>query len=77
MCSLAQCVLNGVKIENYLVMVPWHHLKFLKSSNSEVHTSTALHQLSKNPENCIIMHDVGAVRVSTNDALCYRKLIII
>jgi hypothetical protein len=41
-------------------------VKYLKSSNLEVHTSTAkaLHQLSKNPENCIIMHDAGAVRVS-------------
>ena len=40
-------------------------MKYLKSSNTDVHTSTAkaLHQLSKNPENCITMHDAGAVRV--------------
>lgn len=41
-------------------------VKYLKSSNAEVHTSTAkaLHQLSKNPENCIAMHENGVVRVS-------------
>jgi armadillo repeat-containing protein 4 len=41
-------------------------VKYLKSTNTEVHASTAkaLHQLSKNPENCITMHDSGVVRVS-------------
>lgn len=43
-------------------------VKYLKSSNTDVHTSTAkaLHQLSKNPENCITMHEAGVVRVSYN-----------
>lgn len=41
-------------------------VKYLKSSNTDVHTSTAkaLHQLSKNPENCIAMHENGVVRVN-------------
>ena len=41
-------------------------VKYLKSSNTDVHASTAkaLHQLSKNPENCITMHEIGVVRVS-------------
>ena len=39
-----------------------------------MHTSTAkaLHQLSKNPENCIAMHENGVVRVSLNN----KKLIL-
>jgi hypothetical protein len=43
-------------------------VKYLKSKNAEVHTSTAkaLHQLSKNPENCIVMHEHGVVRVFLN-----------
>lgn len=40
-------------------------VKYLKSSNSDVHTSTAkaLHQLSKYPQNCITMHEAGVVRL--------------
>lgn len=40
-------------------------VKYLKSPNSDVHASTAkaLHQLSKNPANCIVMHENGVVRV--------------
>lgn len=40
-------------------------VKYLKSPNQDVHVSTAkaLHQLAKNPENCIVMHDNGVVRV--------------
>lgn len=40
-------------------------VKYLKSPNQEVHISTAkaLHQLAKNPENCIVMHENGVVRV--------------
>ena len=40
-------------------------VKYLKSNNQDVHTSTAkaLHQLSKYPENCIVMHENGVVRV--------------
>ncbi len=43
-------------------------VKYLKSQNTDVHTSTAkaLHQLSKYPENCITMHDSGVVRVSVS-----------
>ena len=43
-------------------------VKYLKSPSNEVHTSTAkaLHQLSKNPENCIAMHEHGVVRVSAS-----------
>lgn len=40
-------------------------VRYLKSNNAEVHRSTAkaLHQLSKYPENCIVMHENGVVRV--------------
>lgn len=40
-------------------------VKYLKSTNTDVHTSTAkaLHQLSKNPDNCIAMHEHGVVRL--------------
>ncbi len=40
-------------------------VKYLKSSDPNVHRSTAkaLHQLSKNPANCVTMHEVGVVRV--------------
>jgi len=43
-------------------------VKYLKSQNSQVHTSTAkaLHELSKNPENCIAMHENGVVRLLMN-----------
>ncbi|CAF2427444.1 unnamed protein product [Rotaria sp. Silwood2] len=52
-------------------------VKYLKSSDPNVHRSTAkaLHQLSKNPMNCVTMHDVGVVRLlmemvgSKDDAL--------
>jgi hypothetical protein len=42
-------------------------VKYLKSNNQDVNCSTAkaLHQLSKNPENCIVMHENGVVRVIT------------
>ena len=41
-------------------------VKYLKSTDEMVHRSTArsLYQLSKNPENCITMHDAGVVQVS-------------
>jgi hypothetical protein len=37
----------------------------LKSSDPNVHRSAAkaLHQLSKNPMNCVTMHEAGVVRV--------------
>ncbi|CAF1068177.1 unnamed protein product [Rotaria magnacalcarata] len=40
-------------------------VKYLKSSDLNVHRSTAkaLHQLSKNPMNCVTMHDCGVVRL--------------
>lgn len=40
-------------------------VKYLKSPNQEVHVSTAkaLHQLAKYPDNCIVMHENGVVRV--------------
>ncbi|CAF0996120.1 unnamed protein product [Brachionus calyciflorus] len=40
-------------------------VKYLKSPNSDVHASTAkaLHQLSKSPDNCIVMHENGVVRL--------------
>ena len=46
-------------------------VKYLKSPNNDVHTSTAkaLHQLSKNPENCIAMHENGVVRVRMKQIL--------
>lgn len=41
-------------------------VKYLKSSDPNVHRATAkaLHQLSKNPVNCVTMHDAGVVRVN-------------
>lgn len=40
-------------------------VKYLKSQDENVHRSTAraLYQLSKNPENCITMHEAGVVQV--------------
>ncbi|CAF1195859.1 unnamed protein product [Adineta ricciae] len=40
-------------------------VKYLKSSDTNVHRSTAkaLHQLSKNPMNCVTMHEAGVVRL--------------
>lgn len=40
-------------------------VKYLKSTNQDVHVSTAkaLHQLAKYPHNCIVMHENGVVRV--------------
>jgi len=39
---------------------------YLKSQDLAVHRSTAkaLHQLSKDPDNCITMHDSGVVKVT-------------
>lgn len=41
-------------------------VRYLKSRDSEVHQSTAmaLYQLSKDPNNCITMHEKGVVKVS-------------
>lgn len=38
----------------------------MKSTDEDVHRSTAraLFQLSKNPENCITMHEAGVVKVT-------------
>lgn len=49
-------------------------VKYLKSSDPNVHRSTAraLHQLSKNPVNCVTMHDVGVVRVCSEKILIHR-----
>jgi hypothetical protein len=54
-------------------------VKYLKSSDPNVHRSTAkaLHQLSKNPSNCVTMHDVGVVRVCLISFLGILKLIIL
>ncbi|CAF1373974.1 unnamed protein product [Adineta steineri] len=40
-------------------------VKYLKSPDPNVHRATAkaLHQLSKNPTNCVTMHEVGVVRL--------------
>lgn len=40
-------------------------VRYLKSKEENVHRSTAraLFQLSKNPENCITMHEAGVVQV--------------
>ena len=39
--------------------------RYLKSKDANVHRSTAkaLHQLSKDPDNCITMHEAGVVKV--------------
>ena len=38
---------------------------YLKSKNPDVHRATAraLHQLSRDPDNCISMHNSGVVKV--------------
>lgn len=64
--SIAQCCKWGKNRElfgRHGAVAPL--VKYLKSSNQDVHTSTAkaLHQLSKSPENCITMHENGVVRV--------------
>jgi len=40
-------------------------VRYLKSKNPDVHRSTAcaLYQLSKDPNNCITMHEAGVVQV--------------
>lgn len=40
-------------------------VKYLRSKDTDVHRSTAsaLHELSKHPENCITMHENGVVKV--------------
>ena len=40
-------------------------VRYLKSQDLAVHRSTAraLHQLSKDPDNCITMHEAGVVKV--------------
>jgi len=40
-------------------------VKYLKSSDPNVHRSAAkaIHQLSKNPMNCVTMHEAGVVRL--------------
>ena len=41
-------------------------MRYLKSRDKAVHQSTAmaLYQLSKDPNNCITMHEKGVVKVS-------------
>ena len=43
-------------------------VNYLKSKNSDVHRATAraLHQLSRDPDNCISMHNSGVVKVTLN-----------
>ena len=42
-------------------------VSYLQSPDPEVHRATAcaLHQLSKDPDNCITMHEAGVVKVSS------------
>ncbi len=74
--SIAQCCKWGKNRElfgRHGAVAPL--VKYLKSSNQDVHTSTAkaLHQLSKSPENCITMHENGVVRVCD----LYKYILII
>ena len=41
-------------------------VNYLKSKNPDVHRATAraLHQLSRDPDNCISMHNSGVVKVN-------------
>lgn len=43
-------------------------VNYLKSKNPDVHRATAraLHQLSRDPDNCISMHNSGVVKVTLN-----------
>ena len=43
-------------------------VRYLKAKDPEVHRSTAkaLFQLSKDPDNCITMHEAGVVKVIFN-----------
>ena len=47
-------------------------VRYLKSRDPVVHRSTAraLYQLSKDPDNCITMHEAGVVRVSDLSLFC-------
>ena len=42
-------------------------VEYLRSPDASVHQTTAcaLYQLSKDPDNCITMHDAGVVSVGT------------
>ncbi len=48
-------------------------VKYLKSGDQVVHRSTAraLYQLSKDPDNCITMHEAGVVKVRA--VICIPK----
>ena len=59
-------------------------VKYLKSQDAAVHRSTAraLHQLSKDPDNCITMHEAGVVKVSDTHGsrslcLCVRVCVCV
>ena len=47
-------------------------VRYLKSKSVDVHRSTAkaLHQLSRNPDNCIAMHSSGVVKVWNSSNSC-------
>ena len=47
-------------------------VSYLKSPDLDVHRSTAcaLHQLSKDPDNCITMHEAAVVKVRMYGYLC-------
>ena len=53
-------------------------VRYLKSKSVDVHRSTAkaLHQLSRDPDNCIAMHSSGVVKVwnSTNSSSYFAIL---
>lgn len=51
-------------------------VSYLKSPDPQVHRSTAcaLHQLSKDPGNCITMHDAGVVQVCAGLGMMYMDL---
>lgn len=47
-------------------------VNYLKSKNPDVHRATAraLHQLSRDPDNCISMHNSGVVKVKKIMLVC-------
>lgn len=52
---------------------------YLQSSNLAVHRSTAraLHQLSKDPDNCITMHEAGVVQVQNGSLSLANSTMIV
>nr|XP_023420435.1 armadillo repeat-containing protein 4-like [Cavia porcellus] len=68
--AISRCCMwgrNRVAFGEHKAVAPL--VRYLKSSDTSVHRATAqaLYQLSEDPDNCITMHENGAVKVELND----------